>query len=180
MARDLVGLKFNAGIHKAQNKGKGHEIGHAEYPDFNLVDESIRQGMDWCHYIDTYGIGMQYDKGCGHKEEGDTPFGQQCCVVAVPNDFAVAALALFPGLTEMTPAEFEAFYNDKAHAHETADHTDQDVLDAIKTKEDLALAVPEKTNAIDRNHPDRGIRKNHGKVFADFKVKAGVNIVASK
>ena len=55
--------------------------------------------------------------------------------------------------------------------------TSIDVLDAIKSKEGLSIAVPEKANAIDRNHVDRGIRKNHNKIFADFKVKAGVNIV---
>lgn len=178
MVRDLVALRFHAGLHTEDNVAKGHKIGHAKYPDFNQVSESTRKGMDWCKYIDAFGIGMQYDKDCGHKEEGDTPFGEQCCVVAVPQDFATEALGLFPGeLTPLTPVEFEAFYNDKAHAHESADHIDKDVLDAITAKEGLSIAVPEKANAIDRNHPDRGIRKNDRKVWADFKVKAGVNIV---
>lgn len=176
--RKLVALRFNAGLHKERNKEKGWEIGHAKYPDFNQVSLETRKGMDWSKYIDAFGIGMQYDKACGHKEDGDTPFGEQCCVVAVPQDFATEALGLFPGeLTQLTPVEFEAFYNDKSHAHDQVDHIDKDVLDAIKAKEDLSIAVPEKTNAINRNHPDRGIRKNHNKVWSDFKVKAGVNIV---
>lgn len=181
MARELVGLKFHAGLHTEDNKARNWKKGHAKYLDFNLLDPTVRSDMDWSSFIDAYGIGMQYDKACGHKQEGDSPFGQQCCVIAVPNDFAKAALAQFPGeITEMTPVEFEAFYNDKAHAHELAENVDKDVLDAIKAKEDLGLAVPEKTDAIDPKTEARGIRKNHNKVFADFKVKAGVNIVASK
>ncbi len=176
--RDLVALKFNAGLHDKENKVKGWKTGHAKYPDFNQISEANRGGMDWCEFIDAYGIGMQYDKACGHKEVGDTPVGQQCCVVAVPQAFATEALGLFPGeLTQLTPVEFEAFYNDKAHAHEPVDLIDNDVLEAIKAKEDLALAVPEKANAIDRLHLDRGIRKNINKVWADFKTRVGVNVV---
>ncbi len=176
--RDLVALRFNAGLHTEDNVAKGWKVGHAKYPDFNQIGLATRKGMDGSQYIDAFGIGMQYDKACGHKEEGDTPFGQQCCVIAVPQDFATEALALFPGeLTQLLPAEFESFYNDKAHAHESAEHIDKDVLDAIKAKEDIGLTVPEKTNALNPNHPNRGIRKNYNKAWVDFKVKAGVNIV---
>ncbi len=176
--RDLVALRFNAGLHTKEDKGKGHSIGHAKYPDFNQVSETTRKGMDWAQYIDAYGIGMQYDKACGHKEEGETPFGQQCCVVAVPQDFATEALTLLPGeLTQLTPVEFEAFYNDKAHAHEPTEHVDKDALDAITAKEAVGLSVPEMDDALDPNKEARGIRKNHRKVWADFKVKVGVNIV---
>ncbi len=176
--RNLVALKFNVGLHTEDNMAKGHKIGHAKYPDFNQIDIEIRKGMDWCCYIDSFGIGMQYDKACGHKEAGDTPVGQQCCVIAVPEDFAIEALSLFPDdLTKLTSLEFKTFYNDKAHAHESADHIDQDVLDAITAKEGLSIAVPEKANALDRDHPDRGIRKNDRKIWADFKKKVGVTIV---
>ncbi len=174
--RDLVALKFNVGLHTVETEN--HKIGRAKYPDFNQVSFVIRKGMDWSVYIDAFGIGMQYDKVCGHKEEGDTLFGQQCCVIAVPQDFATEALALFPGdLTQLTPVEFEAFYNDKAHAHEPVEHVDEDVLKAIKAKEDLAIAVPEKADALNPNTETRGIRKNHRKTWSDFKIKAGVNIV---
>jgi hypothetical protein len=179
MARDLVALKFHAGIHTV-DKG-GNKIGHAKYPEFNKVSNVARKGMDWCSYIDAFGIGMQYDKDCGHKEEGDTPFGQQCCVIAVEAAFADEALALFPAdITELTSAEFEAFYNDKAHAHEAAEHVDTDVLDAITQKEALGLAVPEKADAIDVTTETRGIRKNHNKLWVDKKVKSGVNMLDRK
>lgn len=176
--RSLVALRFNAGLHTSDDNAKGHKIGHAKYPDFNQVNLATRKGMDWSHYIDSFGIGMQYDKGCGHKEDGDTPYGEQCCVIAVPQDFATEALSLFPGeLTQLTPAEFETFYNKKAHAHENTEHVDRDVLDAIKAKEDIGLSVPEKANATNPNHLNRGIRKNYNKIWTDFKVKAGVEIV---
>jgi hypothetical protein len=179
MARDLVALKFNAGIHTTDTGS--NKIGHAKYPDFNKVPSVVRSDMDWCTYIDTFGIGMQYDKACGHKEEGDTPFGEQCCVIAVPADFADAAMIALPGeLTELTVAEFEAFYNVKAHAHEMAELVDKDVLDAIAQKESLGLAVPEKADAINVETEARGIRKNHNKFWVDKKVKAGVNVLDRK
>jgi hypothetical protein len=178
VTRNLVALKFNAGLHTKANKEKGWSIGHAKYPDFNQIDEAIRKGMDWAYYIDSFGIGMQYDKACGHKEVGSTPFGQQCCVVAVFEDFADAALALFPDdLTELTSAEFEDFYNNKAHAHEPAEHVDKDVLEAIEQKEKLGLPVPEKAAAIDVNSEARGIRKNHNKLWADKKIKTGMTVI---
>lgn len=181
MARDLVALRFHAGIHDKDNASRGHKIGHAKYPEFNKISSGARKGMDWCSYIDAFGIGMQYDKACGHKEEGDSPFGQQCCVIAVEEAFADEALALFPAdITELTIAEFEDFYDNKAHAHEQAEHVDKDVLDAIAQKEKLGLAVPEKADAIDVATETRGIRKNHNKVWADKKVKSGVNVLDRK
>jgi hypothetical protein len=178
MVRNLVALRFNAGLHTVENKEKGWQKGHARYPDFNQVSPANRMDMDWCIYIDKYGIGMQYDKACGHKEVGDTPYGEQCCVIAVPQDFATEALSLFPDdLTQLTPAEFETFYNDKAHAHESPELVDKDVLEAISQKEKLSLPVPEKADALNPDNPARGIRKNQNKVFADFKKKVAVEIV---
>lgn len=175
--RTLVPLKIKVGLHEFDD-GQGHKAGHAKYPNFNLIDSAIRKGMDWSHYIDRYGIGMHYDKTCGHREESvDSPFGEQCCCMCVPADFAAEAITLFPGVvSSMTGLEFEDFYNNKAHAHEPDEHVDKEVLEAIKAKEDLSIAVPEKTAAIDPLNPARGIRKNHNKHWADFKDKAGVNI----
>jgi hypothetical protein len=179
MARDLVALKFNAGIHTVDTAN--HKMGHAKYPDFNKVPSAIRKGMDWCSYIDTFGIGMQYDKCCGHKEAGETPFGEQSCVIAVPADFADAAMVALPGeLTELTVKEFETFYDTKAHAHESLETIDKEVIDAIAQKESLGLPVPEKADAVDVKSNARGIRKNHNKFWVDKKVKAGVVVLDRK
>ncbi len=181
MARNLVALKFCAGLHMTEDKVKGHKIGHAKYPDFNRVDLAVRKGMDWCIYIDAFGTGMQYDKNCGHKEEGDTKFGEQCCVIAVPEEFADAAMAVLPGeLTELTDVEFEDFYDNKAHAHESAEIVDKDALGAIIQKEKLGLEVPEKADAVDITTEARGIRKNHNKKWADKKVRCGCTIINRK
>lgn len=176
--RNLVALRFNAGLHTVENKEKGWQVGHAKYPDFNQITSSARNGMDWCVYIDKFGIAMQYDKSCGHKEVGDTSYGEQCCVIAVPQAFATEALALFPDdITKLTPLEFEDFYNNKAHAHESIEHIDNDVLEAIAQKEKLALPVPEKADALNPDNPARGIRKNKDKMFVDFKAVSGIEIV---
>ena len=174
---DLVPIKFRAGLHTKIDNAKGHKIGHAKYPDFNSIDINIRKGLDWSTYLDTYGIAMHYDKTSGHKEvSADSPIGGQWCATCVPADFAAEAVKL-PDVEAISEGDFETFYNDKAHAHESADTVDIEVLNAIKAKEDLSLAVPEKANAINPSHPARGIRKNHNKTWSDFKAKRGVNIV---
>lgn len=175
--RTLVPLKVRVGLHEFDD-GLGHKAGHAKYPNFNLIASNIRKGMDWSRYIDTHGIGLHYDKTSGHKEESvDSPQGQQWACMCVPAAFATEAVALFPGEVSIIPeAEFETFYNDKAHAHEPDEHVDTDVLQAIAAKEGVGVAVPEKAAAIDPLNSARGIRKNTNKKWADFKVKAGVNI----
>lgn len=174
---NLIALKFQVGLHTVDTKD--HKAGHAKYPDFNQVSLANRNGMDWCNFIDSRGIGMQADKTSGHRELSfDSPLGEQTCVIAVPQAFATEALALFPDtLAQLTPAEFETFYNDKAHKHEPIETVDTDVLNAIKLKEDLGLAVPEKTNAIDPKNDAPGIVENKRKTWAKNKLLAGHEIV---
>jgi hypothetical protein len=176
---DLIALKFDSGIRTSDDKSKGHKKGHAEYPDFNQLSSAVRKGMDWCEYIDAYGIGMHYDKACGHKEHTvESPRGFQCCVIAVEQDFATEALSLFPSrLTQLTLAEFEDFYDNKAHAHEPDENIDKDILDAIESKERLNLAVPEKAKAIDVTDDARGIRLNKNKTWARKKESCGHNVI---
>jgi hypothetical protein len=176
---DLIALKFDSGIRTKDDAGKGHKKGHAEYPDLNQLSAASRRGMDWCEYIDAYGIGIQYDKACGHKEHSvESPHGQQCCVIAVEQAFATEAMALFPSrFTQLTPAEFEDFYDNKAHAHEQDEHIDKDVLDAIESKERLNLAVPEKARAIDVTDDARGIRLNKNKTWARKKESCGHRVI---
>lgn len=175
--RTLVPLKVKIGLHD-RDDGNGHKAGHAKYPNFNLIASSIRKGMDWSQYIDTFGIGLHYDKTCGHKEESvDSPQGEQMACMCVPSDFADAAVAAFPGEVSIIPeAELETFYNDKAHAHEPEELVDSDVLQAIAAKEAVGAEVPEKTDALNPLSDARGIRKNTNKKWADFKTKAGVSI----
>jgi hypothetical protein len=178
MPRELVALKFQAGLHTKDNKEKKWTAGDAKYPDFNQVSEVARKGLDWSIYVDKHGIGMQYDTENGHQDDTpESPQGEQCCVVAVLQDFATEALTLFPELTQLTPAEFEDFYNNKAHVRESVELVDADVLTVIAAKEKAGLPVPEKAKAFDPDSPEAGIRKNHNKKWSDFKLKVGAEIV---
>lgn len=183
---ELVGLKFQVGLHTEDDPARGVKIGHAKYPNFNLVSSNVRKGMDWCTYIDVHGIGMQYDKACGHQEDSvESPFGEQCCVIAVPPDFATEALNMFDFITEMTEAEFEDFYNNKAHAHEDAESIDTDALIGLKARKDLMVDQGMNVTAIDaqiqkaldpNDITEMGVRKNSNKTYADVKVGKGVSI----
>jgi len=176
--RNLIAIRFQAGLHTEDNKAKGWATGNAKYPDFNQVSLANRNGMDWSKYIDAFGIGMQYDKACGHKEHSDhSPIGEQCCVVAAPEAFVLEAMSKLPGLVRLTEAEFIDFYDNKAHAHEEDDFVDADALAGIKAKEEAGLGVPGKSKAFDRNDKTMGIRKNENKRWADFKKKSGVEVV---
>ncbi len=168
--RTLVPIKIKVGLDQSN--------GYAKYPNFNLISSSIRKGLDWSKYVDVHGIGMHYDKTSGHKEESaDSPFGQQLVCTCVPADFTNEVIALFPNeVSLMTEAEFQTFYDNKAHAHEPNELVDVEILQAIKAKEDLGLATPEKANAVNPNHVARGIRKNDRRKWIDAKAKMGVNI----
>ncbi|MCP3966533.1 MAG: hypothetical protein GY718_09300 [Lentisphaerae bacterium] len=173
---NLIAIKFQAGLHTEDTKN--HKAGHAKYPDFNKVSLANRNGMDWCKFIDAYGIGMQYDKGCGHKNHSlDSPVGEQCCVIAVPEAFATEALRVLPGLVKLTPEQFEDFYDNKAHAHEDDEHVDKDVLETIATKETLNLPVPEKVSALDPRSKAKGIRENVNKTWRKRKAATGFKVV---
>lgn len=148
----------------------------AKYPDFNRVNSSIRQNMPWSVYVDQFGIGWHYDKieNIGTGAETGT-----CCTL-VPKDFADAAIALFPNeVSKMTEAEFEAFHDNRAHAHEPDDLRDSQVLQDIVNIEALGGAVDatEKANALDRNHPSRGVRRNRRKRFALVKADRSIRVV---
>lgn len=169
--RDLIAIKIKVGLHQ--------DSGNARYPNFNLITTTVRKNMDWAHYIDRYGIGMQYDKTSGHKDDSvDSPYGQQWVCTCVPEDFAKEAANRFPNeVSIITEVEFETFYNKKAHAHEQVDNADLQVLQTIKVKKDLGLATPEKTDAFNPDHPALGIRKNHNKTLSLFKAKIGFRVI---
>lgn len=144
--------------------------GHADYPDFNQVSSSIRKGLVWSKFIDVHGIQWHYNKlkslGKGHSH------GE--CGTLVPSDFAEAAESLFPDRVEiLTEAEWETFYNDYAHVNEEDEDIDIDVLQKIKLKQDLGIALTaQQQKAIDPNDDTvRGIKKNKNKLWADRKAK---------
>lgn len=161
--------------------------GSAKYPTFN--DMSVLKGMDWAHYVDRDGLGWQYDKTSGHKEETvDSPRGQQWGVLVVPEAFALEAVAMFPGeCTRLTEAELQDFYDNKAHAHEPDNKVDQRIIDDLKNTLDLMerVAAPQEQiatikakirKAIDPMDLEPGIKKNDSKRWADKKKALNVTI----
>jgi hypothetical protein len=177
--RNLVPLKLNVGIDPI--------TGYALYPNFNLVSDSTRKGMDWSKYLDVHGGGMHYDKTSGHKEDSvESPFGQQICCMCVPQDFATEALSLFPDkVSAITPAEFETFHDVKAHAHEPDEKIDSEVLNGLNIQRSLKIAVSQDTAAIDIKiskalDPDDltepGVSKNTRKNWATAKKEQGITL----
>ncbi len=179
--RNLVALRIDVGTEP--------DTGHALYPNFNLISSLTRKGMDWSKYIDVHGGGMQYDKTCGHKDEGDSPYGHQICCMCVPQDFATEALNLFSDeVTAMTPAEFEIFHDVKAHAHEPDERVDAEALNGLNTQRALMVATSQDTTVLDAkivealdpsNSTTPGVKKNDKKKWLDAKAAQGINLKAN-
>lgn len=176
--RELVGLMIDVGQHETS--------GHAQYPDFNKITPATRKGMDWSKYIDVHGSGMHYDKTCGHQDDGDTPYGHQCCCICVPADFAAEALSLFPGtVKECSDMEFEVFYDTKAHAHEADQHVDTDTLNGLAAQRSLMAMLGQGTDALDvkitraldpANETEMGVRTNNNKTWKQVSAKRGITV----
>ncbi len=176
--RELVGLKIDVGLNDS--------TGHAKYPDFNRISSATRKGMDWSKYIDVHGSGMQYDKTCGHQDEGDTPFGHQCCCICVPEDFANEALTLFPDVVSpCSDAEFVTFHDTKAHAHEPDEHVDSDTLNGLSARRGLMVALSQDITALDAkilkaldpaNDTESGVKTNKNKTWAQVSVNKGITL----
>lgn len=169
MARELVPIKVDIGI---------KENGQAKYPDFNTILPAIRHSMDWSKYVDVYGTGWHYDC-CGHKEEeSGSPHNHQMGMLLVPEDFAIAAIAAFPGVVSaLTEAETEDFYDNHVAKNEPDEIIDTEVLQGIKLKKDLGVDLTaQQEAALDPDKEERGIRKNKRKKFVDLKTQKGVTI----
>lgn len=180
MSRDLVALKLDVGLDPV--------TGFAAYPNFNLISSETRKGMDWSKYLDTHGGGMHYDKACGHRETGDSPFGHQICCMCVPQNFATEALNLFPNtVSEMTPAEFETFHDTKAHAHEPDESVDEGILNGLNAQRTLKVAVGQDVTALDAkivkaldpNDAEAGVKRNIKKSWSDAKTLQGITLNAN-
>ena len=151
--------------------------GHIDWPDFNKVSSTSREGMLWSIYIDVKGLKWHYDKvenlGTGALE------GAAC--TCVTKAFADEAVALFPGLvSKLTETEWESFYNDRAHAHEPEIFDDVEALQALKVKLDLGILSKtdkEYTDAINPDLPAAGRKRNPDRSWSQVKSRKGINIV---
>jgi hypothetical protein len=160
------------------------------YPPFNEMPPEKRGNMDWSYYVDKEGIGWHYDKKSGFGEidvVNPDPTVMYGCV-AMPVDFATEALQRWPNLvTRLTEAEFAAFYDDRAHAHEETEKLDAQVLQAIHARVQLEAAgiapppskeiLARRKECLDPEHARSGIRRNKRKTWKQFKAHTKITIV---
>ena len=157
--------------------------GHLDWPAFNELPTEVRQGLEWSRYIDQCGIGWHYDKvdNLGNGASHDT------ACTCVTEDFADAAIIAFPErVSRIDEVDFERFYDDRAHLHEETEVLDRDVLQAIRARvelEEKGVAPPPSSEiltlrqqALDPAAPQRGIRKNPRRRWADARELLGVTI----
>lgn len=149
------------------------------YPDFNQLACVQASGADWSHYIDTYGQGWQYDGKCGHDEiDAESPEGVWYGLILIPAIFATEATAMFPAeVSVLTEAQCESFYNGRHAVYFPDEEIDITILEGIKIKQDLGLALtPNQTKALDPDDDMPGIRKNKKKTWTDFKALRNLTV----
>lgn len=151
----------------------------AKYPPFNTLPIVQASGLDWSQYVDHDGMGWIYDR-IGHRDDTvQSPFGQQWGVLLIPAQFAIEAVAAFPAACQqLTEAQLQSFY-DNDHAPNIQDEEiDLDILHKIALKQQLGVTLTtQQTNAINPAHPERGIRPNWRKTWAQFKTRRNITFV---
>lgn len=179
---ELVSLQVKIGL------GPGTRGVRHAYPDFNKIDKSVRQSMDWSAYIDQFD-GWHYDSVSGHVDDdpaNDSPRGTWLGMLLVPEEFANQAVALFPSQCKiLTDAQAERFYEDRVTVGQQGYIEDVEALQALAAR----LTIEEKLNItptaeevqrrkdmLDPNKKQRGIMKNEMKKWSDYKAKRGVTI----
>lgn len=180
--RNLVPIKVKI-LRKPAPRGAVND-----YPNFNRIDVSIRKNMDWSAYVDLHGTGWMYSKeGFGQGTDSQSQYSG----LLVPADFAREALALFPDrVTEMTEAEWQAFYEDDVMQDSPTENLDTETLQGILARvqlEEKGIApapsvelLAARAEALDPDNPRRGINKNRRKKWADVKADRRIQIVASR
>ena len=158
--------------------------GEADWPDFNAIDSTIRDNQPWSKYIDSKGTGWVYDK----VENLGTGADNGIACTLVPEDFANAAVQLFPAVVSIIDeATFNTFYDQRAMVKMPTEFLDTDVLQGItarKQLEDLGVApapsaeiIAARQKCLDPNEQNyRGIRKNLRKKWVDAKIDLNVTI----
>ena len=175
---ELVPIKVKVGL---------RANGHADHPQWTLLPMIANEQQEK-QYMPH---GWMYDKSCGHTEarnEGndwDSPVGMQWGCLLVTQEFATQAIATFPSLvTELTEAEFEDFYDNKATSHISELNYNTTVLEGLKLEHDLKVINSEDVTevkqriakAVDPDDNAKGITRSKDKAWADRKGKLDVTI----
>jgi hypothetical protein len=169
---ELVPLKVKIGL-----KSDGGKKLHA-FPNFNQIDAALRDNMDWSYFIDKFG-GWHYDQVSGHVDDDvDSPRDNWNGMFCAPNNFAQAAVSMFPAQCSMlTEAEAEDFYNNRGHIRDSTIKEDTTILQSIKAKRDLGIIEDQADkDALNPDHPSSGRRRNRRKTWAGFKAAEGITV----
>lgn len=163
------------------------EDGKHKYPDFNSLEASLRDNLDFAYYFDKHG-GWFYDQlsGFGEEDEFNPDPSVWYGVVLVPKKFADAAVAAFPiDIEKMSAAEVESFYDSRVTVRDPQDHLDTNELLGIEARVRLETALgitpspdllQRRADALNPDHPQIGVRKNMKKKFKDLKSAKGFTI----
>lgn len=167
---ELVALRVKIGLN-----GNGYH----DFPKFNQITSSLRGDVDWSIFVDRFG-GWHYDQVSGHDHEdaGVSERGNWNGMLMVPNDFAQAAVTMFPSTCSIiVETEAEDFYNNRGHIRDAEIKEDTTVLQAIAAKEALSIAQDQSdVDALNPDHPATGRRRNKKKTFAGFKTEQGITV----
>lgn len=185
---ELVPLKVKILRKVKSSNGKSAMVN--DYPDFNSLDAELRDGMDWCYFIDKYG-GWHYDKVSGFGEADDADItdphnnpDQSCqygCFL-VPKNFAKAAIEKFPDrVFELSEEHWETFHDNRAHVNEPDEIVDHNIVNTINSKKNLGVKITSRD--LDALNPDKsdvpGITRNLRKRWQDVKTRRKVTIVGT-
>lgn len=169
-----------------------------QYPPFNEISREIRRSLDWTQYVDLLG-GWHYDRvsGFGESDAADAPGGGNpdpftwCGVMLVEPAFAAEAVQKWPDkCSVLTEAAFEAFYDHRAHAHESPETVNTERINELRAKYGIMgrislvelAKLPKKDlddddlEALNPEHPAPGIVRNKAKKWAWFKAARNLKI----
>lgn len=172
--KNLVPLKVKIGL---------RPNGHADHPNWYQLPLAFNGERPEDHMFG----GWHYDKSSGHRESSpDSPLGMQWGVMLVSQKLAQEALTIWPDkMSKISEAEFEDFWENRAYAHLTENKVDHQTLASYNDELSLRTQMGQDTTelkkrlvkALDPNDPERGIRKNNMRHYADFKKDCGITIV---
>lgn len=182
--------------------------GHADYPAWEnlpIIAAGLPAGNPTRARIDEeinkhwHPVKWLYDKVSGHEDDTPggafaSPQGQQWGMLLVSRQFADQAISAFPALvTEMTQAQCQNFWNNRAMVRLRDEDDDLDALNALKVRRDLLLSLPDSpqrttrlealdtriANALDPDSDEPGVKKNHRRRFADAATRFSITFHSS-
>ncbi len=159
------------------------------YPNFNRIPSSARQSMDWSAFIDLFGTGWHYDQVApfGATDPESPNSNEMFGIIAIPEDFAQEAVALFPDeVSTLTDAEFSDLFDNRTKTTSPDEVIDTDRLNELRAKYGIngaidspaamAMMSAEDRRAVDPNDPAPGIVTNPNKNTSRFLMSKGHTI----